>query len=398
MPSPDNTRQTLIRTSLDDDLNSFPAEDSPTGRPDDVPVLPEQHAQYDYALRLFDAEGEPTEGEGLLQSLPAPPPAPAAPAAPVAPAAAPISARPSHRRTMQTSVAAAACVAIAALVTAAWLSRPASEPPVEVRSPQASDEPASLGSLGTLELQSGDVNPMGPPDLQRAAALDRTTTTTAQRRQKAAPGTTVSTASRAQTLRTPPREPQTRGTAGSVAPGTPLRPTPPPVSDVTASARTAEEIPPPAPIAAPSIPAAFIPLVETSPTPAQAATVRPPPAVLAAPSASVVVVNEEAAVRTVLDRYRIAYSGLDVDAARAVLPSVDAKALGRAFERLQSQEIIFDHCQIAVYGTRATAACGGDTRFVPKVGSRTERFESRKWTFDMRKTGDQWTISGVEVR
>ena len=119
---------------------------------------------------------------------------------------------------------------------------------------------------------------------------------------------------------------------------------------------------------------------------------------LAAPSASLVVVNEESAVRNVLNRYRTAYNGLDAGAAHAVWPSVDAKALGRAFDRLESQELVFDRCQIAVTGNRATAACGGDARFVTKVGSRTPRVESREWTFDLRKSGEQWTISGVNVR
>ena len=86
MPSPHNTQaaaasQTVILTSHEDDLNSFPAEDSPSGRPGDVLSLPEKHAQYDYALRLFESEGKPTDGGGLLQSLPAPPPAHPAPQA-----------------------------------------------------------------------------------------------------------------------------------------------------------------------------------------------------------------------------------------------------------------------------------------------------------------------------
>ena len=385
MPSPLNTRatsdrETPILTSQDDDLNSFPAEGSPTGRPADVLSLPEKQVEDGDPLSLFDAEGEPAE---ILERRPAPAPPLPLRHAPVTPA-------PSSRPlAIQFTAAAAACVAIAALVTAARLSRPAASlPPVEPRSLQASyDEPASLSSLGTLEPQSADVYPMGPPNLQSEAALDRKTTAAARRPREAAPRTNVPTASRAQTLPTQPRDPMARGTGGSVAPG---------ASDVAASTLTAEVIPPPL-IAAAPIPAAAIPFVPTPPTPARTATVRPAPAVLAAPSASVVV-NEESAVRTVLDRYRIAYSGLDVEAARAVLPSVDAKALGRAFDRLESQELAFDFCLIAVNGNRATAACGGDTRFVPKVGSRTQRVESRKWTFEMRKTGEQWTISGVDVR
>src|SRR4029079_1254760 len=111
--SPHNTRaassrQNLILTSHYDDLNSFPAEDSPTGRPDDDLILPEQHARYDYALRMFESEGEPPEAVGLLQTLPAPPPSHAAPDSSAAPVVAPIRAQPSRRRAMQITVVVAA--------------------------------------------------------------------------------------------------------------------------------------------------------------------------------------------------------------------------------------------------------------------------------------------------
>jgi hypothetical protein len=100
----------------------------------------------------------------------------------------------------------------------------------------------------------------------------------------------------------------------------------------------------------------------------------------------------------VLNRYRSAYNALNAGAAKAVWPSVDVKALGRAFDRLESQEVDFAGCQISVTGVRATAACNGNARFVPKVGNKTPRREPRTWTFEMRKANQQWTIDKVNVQ
>ena len=103
-------------------------------------------------------------------------------------------------------------------------------------------------------------------------------------------------------------------------------------------------------------------------------------------------------MRNVLSRYRSAYQSLNVNAAKGVWPSVDTRALSRAFAGLQSQEFDFSECQIALDNNRATAACGGTARFVPKVGNRSERVEFRRWTFQMRKADEQWTIAKVDVR
>ena len=67
-------------------------------------------------------------------------------------------------------------------------------------------------------------------------------------------------------------------------------------------------------------------------------------------------------------------------AARAVWPTVDAKALGRAFDQLQQQTLEFDECAIAVTGARAVASCGGNARYVPKVGNKSPRTEARQWS------------------
>ena len=99
-----------------------------------------------------------------------------------------------------------------------------------------------------------------------------------------------------------------------------------------------------------------------------------------------------------LGRYRSAFSALDASAARTVWPSVDARALGRAFDQLEQQQLQFDSCKITVSGGSATAACGGRARYVPKVGSKSMRDERRQWTFDLTKVNDAWRIERVASR
>ena len=99
-----------------------------------------------------------------------------------------------------------------------------------------------------------------------------------------------------------------------------------------------------------------------------------------------------------LGRYRRAFASLDADAAKAVWPGVDARVLGRAFDQLHEQQLEFQTCEIVVNAARATAACGGRARYVPKVGSRPVRDERREWTFNLRKVNDDWLIESVASR
>jgi len=105
----------------------------------------------------------------------------------------------------------------------------------------------------------------------------------------------------------------------------------------------------------------------------------------------------ETVVLTVVARYVSAYDSLDVNAVKAVWPSVDAKALGRAFAGVESQSFHFDECRIVPDTSSAKAYCAGTAVFVPKVGNRHEHFEFREWTFEIEKTGEEWTIARVDV-
>jgi len=75
-------------------------------------------------------------------------------------------------------------------------------------------------------------------------------------------------------------------------------------------------------------------------------------------------------------------------AAQAVWPAVNETALARAFNGLESQTLTFDDCDVRVSGEAAWATCRGSARYVPKVGSRDPRTESRTWTFTLKKAGE----------
>jgi len=152
------------------------------------------------------------------------------------------------------------------------------------------------------------------------------------------------------------------------APIAPLLTSPPPPASVRVEASPVVEVP------------ATLPRAEASAAPVPR---MPPP---------------EAAIQTVLSRYRSAYRELDAGAARAIWPSVDTKALGKAFERLERQNLTFDSCQIAIIDVRAVASCHGVASYVPRVGKKDVRDDPRRWEFKLSKVDDTWQIETVSTR
>jgi hypothetical protein len=151
------------------------------------------------------------------------------------------------------------------------------------------------------------------------------------------------------------------------------------------------------PVAGTGPPAAGSPVAPAgSPlTPARPAAVSAAPAPAARPA---LVDVDRTAVRGALADYRQAFNTLDVGAAQSVWPTVNARTLDRAFERLDEQELSFDDCRIDVAGERATAICTGSARYVARVGNRSPRVEPRRWDFSLRKAGEAWLIAQVDVR
>jgi hypothetical protein len=135
-----------------------------------------------------------------------------------------------------------------------------------------------------------------------------------------------------------------------------------------------------------------------------AATPAPAAPVPLAPVASVppVITRREPAdenrVAAVLNEYARAYGALDAGAAREVWPTVNERALARAFAGLSSQDVEFDDCAIDVRGTTANASCRGKASYVGKIGSGAPRTEARTWHFELRRDGEAWKIETAEAR
>lgn len=214
-----------------------------------------------------------------------------------------------------------------------------------------------------------------------------------------------------QAMRTPLVDPPPRVAAAVAEPGPLARVpveeppvvAPPPVTSPPETPPAPASVPTPA-LAAPPMPAPVPPTTAASPGPsiAAASPAPPRPAPATAPSTATktaVVDVDNTAIRDVLGRYRSAFNTLDVKAAQQVWPTVNQRTLDRAFGQLQEQNVSFDRCTIAVKGVIAEANCNGTTRFVPRVGSRSEQIESRQWNFSLRKAySGGWVIQEVRAR
>jgi hypothetical protein len=155
------------------------------------------------------------------------------------------------------------------------------------------------------------------------------------------------------------------------------------------------------------LPAASEPLGEPDVVPVSSASsetraaVAPRPVVAAvapASTARTTILRDEDDVRRVLGRYRAAYSALDPYAARMVWPTVDMKALTRAFDQLSSQTLQFNECRVSVTNVDAVATCDATASYVPRVGSRSPRTEGRRLRFELHKANEGWTIDSVSSR
>jgi hypothetical protein len=258
------------------------------------------------------------------------------------------------------------------------------QPPVEAGAPPVA---AELPASAPIQEQSA---PAPRPPLRVAARPEGEGRRAAAVPSRPAPGTAAppspSSITTAPHVVAPPLAPAPASAASAPAPPAFVSPAasgPAPEAPRVATAPPAAAVPAvPSPPVAPPMPA-------TPPAPPPAA-----PAVAARPSAAA----ETSAIETVLSRYRTAFNALDATAARQVWPTVDARALGRAFDRLQEQEVTFDRCVIDVTGVQAEAACSGTARYVPRVGRRTLQVDARQWRFSLTKTAEGWSIAGVDAR
>jgi hypothetical protein len=126
------------------------------------------------------------------------------------------------------------------------------------------------------------------------------------------------------------------------------------------------------------------------PAEAQVALPRPPAARSAA-------AEDEQRIRTAIRAYERAFERLDVEATADIWPSVDQRALGRAFGTLRSQGLQIADCGITVNGAEATARCLGTLEFVPKIGRQERIVSPQLWTFSLRRRGRGWRIENVSA-
>jgi hypothetical protein len=126
----------------------------------------------------------------------------------------------------------------------------------------------------------------------------------------------------------------------------------------------------------------------------------PPAASAAAAPAPAIAARRrvEQEIEETLARFEAAYEALDAEAAGRVWPGVDRRALARAFEGLRSQEITFTGCRMAVETVAASVDCHGWTTFVPRIGSQDARTQQRRWSFQLRKQDEGWTIAEARIR
>jgi len=125
---------------------------------------------------------------------------------------------------------------------------------------------------------------------------------------------------------------------------------------------------------------------------------RPVPALsTAAPAPIASTVTPATAIERTLQGYQSAFSRLDVNAVRQVWPSVDQKALAKAFDQLRSEDLTLENCKVTVSGANAVAACGGKTEYVPKIGSKSPRVERHQWRISLQQVAERWVVRGVDV-
>jgi hypothetical protein len=108
--------------------------------------------------------------------------------------------------------------------------------------------------------------------------------------------------------------------------------------------------------------------------------------------------KESSALAQVLGHYEQAYDRLDATGAAAVWPSVDARALSRAFARLQTQDLNFGNCTFSVSANDAAARCAGVLRYARRIGDTAPKIEQHVWTIEFARAGETWQIIKISAQ
>jgi hypothetical protein len=154
------------------------------------------------------------------------------------------------------------------------------------------------------------------------------------------------------------------------------------------SAAVARSAPPPASTTVAPLPAPSPLNPEALPAPALAIPV---------PTAGTLS-TESIALDQMLNRYEQAYDRLDARAVASIWPSVDSRALSRAFARLREQDLELGNCSFAISENAATAQCSGQLRYAQRVGDTTPKSERHVWTIQFAGVGEVWRIVRVSAQ
>jgi hypothetical protein len=97
-------------------------------------------------------------------------------------------------------------------------------------------------------------------------------------------------------------------------------------------------------------------------------------------------------VLEVLHRYTRSFETMDVRATKAVYPSVDDRALQKAYRALDGQQVRLSNCGVSIDGPDANARCRGNATYRAKVGSRTVHLTNLEWMFSLSRDDAGWQI------
>jgi predicted Ser/Thr protein kinase/ketosteroid isomerase-like protein len=104
--------------------------------------------------------------------------------------------------------------------------------------------------------------------------------------------------------------------------------------------------------------------------------------------------TEEAAIRSVVERYRDAYNRLDANAVQSVFPSVPIGPLRTAFSRTERQSVTYANLVVNLDAAGTTATVTTATRVVAKPRGASEQTSEAPMTLTLRKNGNTWIITG----
>jgi hypothetical protein len=370
-------------------LSEFPSETSGKA-PELIDVAPET----DW-LSSFPEEGSKPQ---LLAVTPRQPVSPVAPANSLQYA-------PDLRGSITDYWPVAAAVPILLTLTLIVMSGGATRP--QVSAPQVSPTAESEGSVAAAVPNPAAVAPTPAPAVPPVAAP-----TAKLGNATAAKEHIPASVPPASTFTPPARSAPATKRAGGLPVGNPTAPITSPIQAkaLAASAAPPESVKPPT--TPPPSPGVTLPIADGGSSQALAmgalvsANVAAAPAKesappSSAPSAATPPPAREAAtvgVQSVIDRYRAAFNSLNTGGISSFWPTVNERALAKAFEQLQAQRFDFDGCQIDVSGQFARALCSGTANFITKVGSKAPRTEPRRWTFHLSRAANGWIIDRVESR